>query len=263
MVDIIVCVKRVPDTSEAEVIIKDDKRAIKDADLTFDINEWDNYAIEEAILKKEALGGKVTVIGVGGEEVNEVLRRCLAKGADEAIRLTDPAFDGSDGYAIAKILSAAIKDLQYDFVFTGAQAGDDSYGVTGQMLAEILGIPHATMVTKVDINNGTARIRRELEGGLEEVDEINKPAVFCIQTGLNEPRYVSIMGIRKVSKKEIPVKAAADIGISADEVGEVGSMVKLEEFSIPPAGELAEMIEGTPDEAAGKLAAILKEKGAF
>ena len=259
--DIVVCVKRVPDTSEADVKIDDSGKNIDSEDLTFDINEWDNYAIEEAILIKEKVGGTVTAITIGPEESNEVLRRCMAKGADTAIRLTDDAFEGSDGYAIAKILHSVIKDMKFDAVFLGAQAGDDGYGMVGPMLAEMLDLPHATLVTKVDLEDGKAKVHRELEGGLEEVVGINLPAVLGIQTGINEPRYVSIMGIRKVAKKEIPVKTLADTGLSADDVGEAGSKTKIESMYIPEVGKVAEIIEGSPDEAAGKLAQILKDKG--
>jgi len=151
--------------------------------------------------------------------------------------------------------------MQFDAVFLGAQAGDDGYGVVGPMLAEMLDLPHATLVTKVDLEDGNAKVHRELEGGLEEVMDISMPAVFGIQTGINEPRYVSIMGIRKVAKKEIHVKGLDDIGLTADDVGEAGSKTKIESMYIPEVGEVAEMIDGTPDEAAGKLAQILKEKG--
>lgn len=261
MVDTIVCVKRVPDTAEADVVIDDTGKDIKKGDLAFDLNEWDNYAVEEAILLKEKFGGKVTAITIGGEECNDVLRRCMAKGADDAIRATDDAFEGSDAYALAKILHGIVKDMQYDLVLTGVQADDDGYGQVGVTLAEMLGVPHAAMVTNLEVEDGKARIRRELEGGLEESMEIDLPAVLTIQTGINEPRYVSIMGIRKVAKKEIFSKSAGDLGLSADDVGEAGSKTILEKLFVPPTGEVAEILEGDPPVVAEKLAGILKEKG--
>ena len=144
--NIIVCIKRVPETADADVIIDKSGKDIEKSGLVFDLNEWDSYAIEEAILLKEKMGGTVTVISMGGEESNESLRKCLAMGADDAVRLTDPAFAGSDGFATAKVLAETIRKIPYDLVFTGVQAEDDGYGQVGVALAEILGIPHASLV---------------------------------------------------------------------------------------------------------------------
>lgn len=257
------CVKHVPETAEAEVQVAGDGKSIKKEGLVFSINEWDEYAIEEAILTKEKLGGTVTPITVGGKETEETLRRCLAKGADAAIRLEDDAFEGSDAFAIAKILSSVIKNtgLKYDLILTGAQADDDGQAQVGVILAELLGLPHAALVTKVELQDGKARVNRELEGGLLEILDINLPAVFTIQTGINEPRYVSIMGIRKARKKEIKVMNAQDIGLSDEEVGDKGSLTTLEKLYIPPVEKMAEIITGAPDESAAKLADILDGKG--
>ncbi|MHC1635246.1 MAG: electron transfer flavoprotein subunit beta/FixA family protein [Candidatus Methanospirareceae archaeon] len=259
--DMIVCVKHVPETAEAEVQVTPDGKGIKTEGLVFSINEWDEYALEEAILTKERIGGTVTAITIGPKEAEETLRRCLAKGADTAIRIEDPSFEGSDAYATAKILASVIKGLKYDVIFTGAQAGDDGQAQVGVMLAEILGIPHAALVVNIELKDGKARVKRELEGGLLEIVDINLPAVFTIQTGINEPRYVSIMGIRKARKKEIKVLNAKDIGINPEEVGEKGSLTTLEKLYIPPVEKMAEIFTGSPDETASKLAAILDEKG--
>jgi len=259
--DIIVCVKHVPETAEAEIKIDSTGKAIEKSGLVFDINEWDDYALEEAVLLKEKFGGIVTAITVGSEDADSTLRKCLARGADNAIRLTDPKFEGSDGYAIAKILSKVIKDLPYNLILTGAQAGDDGYAVVGTILAELLGIPHATMVKKIELNDGVAKVNRELEGGLEEIVEIKLPAVLAIQTGINEPRYVSIMGTRKAMKKEIKVLGLAEVGLSENEVGEAGSWIKMEKMYVPPVEKQAEFLKGSPEEIAAKLAEILKAKG--
>src|SRR4030043_2425419 len=203
--NIIVCVKRVPDTAEADISIDKSGKDIDKSGLAFDLNEGDSYAIEEAIMLKEKLGGTVTVLSVGGEDSNESLRKCLAMGADDAMRLTDPAFDGSDGFVTAKILAEAIRKIPYDLILTGTQAEAEGYGQVGSVVAELLGIPHAAVVNRREIQDKKATVHRELEGGLEEVYEIDLPALLTIQTGINEPRYVSIMGIRKVAKKEIKV----------------------------------------------------------
>jgi electron transfer flavoprotein beta subunit len=178
-----------------------------------------------------------------------------------AIRLEDPAFKGSDGIATASILAASIKDLEYDLILTGCMASDNWYSVVGPALAEMLEIPHAAMVTQVEVEDNKVKASRELEGGLLEVLDIDLPAVLTIQTGINEPRYASIMGIAKASKKEIALKSASDLGLSGDEVGVDGSKTKIEELTLPIQEKMAELIPGAPEEAAEKLSAILKERG--
>lgn len=259
--DIIVCVKHVPETAEAELKIDTNGKSIEKTGLVYDINEWDDYALEEAVRIKEKSGGTVTAITIGLQDADSTLRKCLARGADIAIRLTDPKFEGSDAYATAKILHSVIKKLHYDLILTGLQAGDDGYAAVGPILAEMLGIPHATMVKKLELGNGSAKINRELEGGLEEILEIKLPALFAVSTGINEPRYVSIMGIRKAMQKEIKVLGLADIDLTETDVGEQGSWLKIEKLYVPPVEKQAEFIKGTPEEVAAKIAEILKARG--
>jgi len=264
IMDIIVCVKHVPDTAEAELTIDETGKDIRKTGLVFDINEWDNYAVEEALLLKEKYGGKITAITIGPKEAEETLRKCIAKGVDEAIRLTDDLFKGSDGYATARILCSAIKslNLKYDLILTGAQAGDDGYAQVGVTLAELLGVQHVSLVKKIaEVKDDALKVHRELEGGLEEVVEVKKPVVLTIQTGINEPRYVSIAGVRKAAKKEIKVLGAADIGLKAEDVGEAGSPTVLEKLFIPPVTKQAEILTGDVSEVSKKLVSILKEKG--
>ena len=259
--NIIVCIKRVPETREADVSIDRSGRDIDKSGLVFDLNEWDRYATEEAILLKEKHGGNVSVVSMGGEESNESLRKSLAMGADDAVRLTDPLFHESDGFTTAKILAEAIRKIPFDLILTGAQSEDDGYGQVGVALAELLGIPHAALVTRIETENRKIRAHRELEGGLEEVFEIDLPALLTIQTGINEPRYVSIMGIRKVAKKEIKTLGASDLNLEAGEVGLPGSDIRLEKLFFPSVGEGAKILEGKPEELALKLFDVLKEKG--
>jgi len=174
--DIIVCVKHVPDTAEAEVKIDSTGKNIEKTGLVFDINEWDDYALEEAVRIKEKFGGTVTAITVGSEETESTLRKCLARGADQAIRLTDKAFEGSDGYAIAKILYKTIKNMHFDLILTGMQAGDDGYAIVGPTLAEMLGIPHATMVKKIELGEGKATVNSN--GDKEGYEEGDKSSRF-------------------------------------------------------------------------------------
>jgi len=259
--DVLVCVKHVPETTEAEIAIDESGKRIKTEDLVFDINEWDDYAVEEAVLLKEKFGGSVTVITVGPENTDETLRKCLARGADRAIRLWDKAFEGSDAYATAKILRNAIKDLPIDLILTGTQAGDDGYAQVGVVLAELLGISHSTMVKKIEVKEGFVRVNRELEGGLEEVVEVKLPAMLAIQTGINEPRYVSIMGIRKARQKEIKVLGLRDLGLRQEEVGESGSWITVEKMFIPPVEKEVEILTGGLDEIATKIVEILRARG--
>jgi electron transfer flavoprotein beta subunit len=259
--NIIVCIKRVPETTEADITINKSGKDIDRSGLVFDLNEWDSYAIEEAILLKEKLGGTVTVLTMGGEESNESLRKCMAMGADEALRLSDAGFAGSDGLATARVLAAAIRKIPYDLILTGTQAEDDGYGQVGIALAQMLGIPYAAVVNRIEVQEKKIKVNRELEGGLEEVFEIDTPALLTIQTGINEPRYVSIMGIRKVAKKEIRVQGGSDLGLNANEFGVSGSDVTVEKVFLPPTGQGAEMLEGKPEDLAAKVFDILKDKG--
>ena len=259
--DIIVCVKRVPETSESEVKIDASGKDILQEGLVFNINEADNYALEEALLIKEKFGGTVTLVTMGAKESDDTLRMGLAKGADTAVRLDDPAFAESDGIATARILGSAIKSMEYDLILTGCISSDDYYSIVGPALAEILGIPHASMVTKVEIEETKAQTSRELEGGLLEVLDLQLPSVITIQTGINEPRYASIMGIAKASKKEITIKGLDALELTEGDVGANGSKTTIESLSLPVQEKMAELIPGAPEEAAEKLSNILKERG--
>ena len=256
--DIVVCIKRVPDTSEADIQISGD--SINTKGLPFDLNEWDKYAIEEAVRLKEKHGGTVTAITIGDEQSEDVLRRAFATGADAAIRISDDVFKGSDAVANAKILAASISVIKHDLVFFGAQASDDGFGATGQAAAAILNLPYASLAVGLEVEDGKARVTRELEAGMNEIVEIPLPALLTIQSGINEPRYVSIMGIRKASSKEIKVFASGDITVNAAETG-AGSGTKTEKLFVPPVLKQTEFFTGSIDEIAAKMAQILKEKG--
>jgi electron transfer flavoprotein beta subunit len=259
--EIIVCVKRVPDTAELEVEIDRSGTGIEERDLAYGINEWDNFAIEAALALKEEHGGKVTAITIGGEDDEEVLRRALAMGADEAVHLMDSAFDGSDAHGIATILHKAVSARPFDLVLTGAVSSDRSSGQLGGTLAAMLGIPQVVLATDLKVEGGKAKVAHEVECGLERVVELDLPALVSVQTGLNEPRYVSIRGIRKVSSMEIPVQGAGDLGLDVAAVGTEGAMVTVEELFLPPKGEGAEMLEGDDEEMVEQLVAKLREQG--
>jgi len=256
--DVVVCVKRVPLTEEVDLVVDEQKKGIKKDQLAFVLNDWDNYAIEEAILLKEKHGGTVTAVTVGNEDDEEVLRRSLAMGADRAIRIEVGDVSRFDSFGISKILSRVAKDLPFDLIFTGVLADDDYYGMVGMMMAEQLHINHANMVTAIEIEDGKVRTTSELEGGLGEASLVELPALITIQTGINEPRYVSILGIRKAAKKELKIINLADLGLSDEELS---PKTIVEEVYLPPETEGAQMLTGDPDTIASDFIKILTKKG--
>jgi electron transfer flavoprotein beta subunit len=259
--EILVCVKRVPDTSENEIEVRGDGTDIERDDLVYSVNEWDNYAVEEAIQIRDKVGGSVTVVSVGDQETEEVIRREMAMGADNGIHLMDDAFDGSDGKGVAAALKALVEKGNYDLILTGAQA-DDGAGQVGGMLAAMLDYPFASLVNLIEIiDDKKIKVGREIAGGNQEMNEMDLPCVLSIQTGINEPRYVGIRGIRKVASVEIPVKGAADLGMDAAAAGGAAAKVKRLDYFVPELGEGAEMLEGSTEEIIEKLIEMLKAKG--
>ena len=258
--EILVCVKRVPDTAENEFQLNSAGNDLDRDDLVYSVNEWDNYAVEEAIQIVDRVGGTVTVVTVGDSESEEVLRREMAMGANNGVLLSDDAFEGSDGKGIATILKGEIQKAKYDLILTGAQA-DAAAGQVGGMLAAMLDLPYASLVNKIEIDGSKLKIGREIEGGNQELNEIDLPCVLSIQTGINEPRYVGIRGIRKVAQVEIPVKGAASLDINPASVGDAGAKVKRVDYFVPVLGDGAEMLEGSTDEIIAQLIERIKSKG--
>jgi len=259
--EILVCIKRVPDTAENEIEVNRDGTDIERDDLVYSVNEWDNYAVEEAIQIKDKVGGNVTVVSAGDHDAEEVVRREMAMGADKGILLCDDVFEGSDGKGIATILKAEVEKGRYDLILTGAQA-DDGAGQVGGMLAAMLDWPFASLVNKIDISDDKKIVvGREIAGGNQEMNEMDLPCALSIQTGINEPRYVGIRGIRKVASVDIPVHGSGDLGLSPETVGKAAAKVRRLDYFVPVPGEGAEMLEGTTDEILDKLVEILKSKG--
>ncbi len=259
--DILVCVKRVPDTAENEIEVNRDGSDIERDDLVYSVNEWDNYAVEEAIQIVDKVGGAVTVVSLGDEESEEVVRREMAMGANNGILVSDDAFERSDGKGIAAILKAVVEKGSYDLILTGAQA-DDGAGQIGGMLAAMLDLPYASVVNFIEVlNDSQLKVGREIEGGNQEMNEIALPCVLSIQTGINEPRYVGIRGIRKVASVDIPIWGVADLGLDASSVGDAGAGVKRVDYFLPELGEGAQILDGSGEEIAEKLIDFLKAKG--
>lgn len=258
--DILVCVRRVPDTSENEIKLNAEGNDIERDELVYSVNEPDNYAVEEALQIRDRVGGTVTVVTVGDEEDEEVLRRQLAMGANQAVLLSDDAFGGSDGRGIATILKQFVQKGHYDLILTGVQ-GEDGAAQVGGMLAAMLNYPFASLVNSIAVENGKLRVSREVEGGNREINEIELPCVLSIQTGINEPRYVGMRGIRQVASVPIPTLTAADVGVTPDAVGERVAKVKRLDYFVPALGKGAEMLRGSREENAEKIIELVSAKG--
>jgi len=259
--EILVCVRRVPDTSENEIELNSAGNDIERDELVYSINEWDNYAVEEALQIVSRVGGKVTVVTVGDDEDEEILRRQMAMGATHGVLLSDHLFAGSDGRGIAAILKAFIQKGNYELILTGVQAEDGAAQVGG-MLAAMLDYPFASLVNSIEILDGkTLRITREIEGGNKELNEIYLPCVLSIQTGINEPRYVGMRGIRQVASVPIPTFGAPDLGVNPEIVGPLAAKIRRVDYFLPAAGRGAEMLYGKPEEIADKVVELVRTKG--
>ncbi|HME32130.1 MAG TPA: electron transfer flavoprotein subunit beta/FixA family protein [Terriglobales bacterium] len=260
-VEILVCVRRVPDTSENEIQLNAAGNDIERDDLVYSVNEPDNYAVEEALQIAAKVGGNVTVVTVGGEDDEEVLRREMAMGANQGVLISDDAFNGSDGKGIATILKTFVQKGKYDLVLTGIQAEDGGAQVGG-MLAALLDYPFASLVNSISVlDGGKLKVSREIEGGNREMNEIDLPCVLSIQTGINEPRYVGMRGIRQVASVEIPTYGASELGVNPGTVGEAGAKVKRTDYFVPALGKGAEMLQGDRQEIIAKLIELMKAKG--
>ena len=262
---ILVAVKQVAALDE-DFAIRADGRDVEAEFLIRDLNEWDDFSLEEAVKIKEAATEPVEVVAVSvaAEEADESLRKCLAKGADRAIRVWDAAIEGSDSIAIARVLAAVAKREAPQLLFAGVQSSDHSFASTGIATAVFLGWPHAAVVSSLTYSPGakTAVFRRELEGGVLHEVEIQCPAVLTIQLGINTPRYASLRSIKQAAAKPIEFLSLADVALGAADVGEAGSSSRVRRMYIPDKGR-AQLIDGDAAQQAARLADIIREfKGA-
>ncbi|ABF39467.1 electron transfer flavoprotein, beta-subunit [Candidatus Koribacter versatilis Ellin345] len=256
--NILVCIRRVPDPAENEIRLNRSGTDIERDDLVYSINEWDNYAVEEALQITARVGGEVTVVTVGGDEDEEVLRRQLAMGAKHAALLSDDAFAATDAMGIASILKAYAQQNSFDLVLTGVQAEGGGAQVGG-MLAALLDWPFASLVTAVEVvADKKLKVAREIAGGNKEVSEIDLPCVLSIQTGINEPRYVGMRGVRQVASIEIPTLDAAHLRIDSNCLT---AKVKHAGYFSPVAGVGAEMLSGDREHILDELVERLKGRG--
>ena len=250
---IVVCVKQVAVLGD-EVEFTDDAREVDPDYLDFALNEWDSYSTEEALRIREnlgAVGDEVVVLSVGDRQVEDAMRRCLAMGADRAIRVD---FERSaDPITIARLLAPVVRRESPDLVFCGVQSSDAVQAATGTALAEFLGLPRVSVVTRIEWDPSAARatVHRELEGGLVDVIEVETPALLTIQTGINQPRYATLRAIKQAEQKQIDVATPDDQGDPA---------YRVRRMFTPPKGEGAEILDGGPADIARRIKEILEER---
>src|SRR5262245_32089511 len=246
---IAVCVKQVP-TRDWQPRLNDDRTWIREQDASYEMNEPDAYALEESLRLKEKLGGEVVVCSAGPARVAQVLREALARGADRAIHVEDDGLANADAFVIAGALSSAMKDEKFDLILTGLQSDDHGFAQTGVVIAERLGLSHATIIMEVHAEAGKLRVKRELEGGWFQWVSMPTPAVLTIQSGINQLRYATLKGIMAAKKKEIR-KAAAPHGAAARQ--------RIISLQLPEKTKKTHLISGSPAEAAKELIKRLRE----
>jgi len=247
---IAVCIKQVP-TRDWQPRVNDAGTWIREQDATYEMNEPDAYALEESLRLKEKHGGEVVVCSAGPARVAQVIREALARGADRAIHVEDDGLATADAFAIAEALAAAMKDEQFDLILTGLQSDDQGFAQTGVILAERLGLPHATIIMEVQATDGSLRVKRELEGGWFQWVAMPLPAVLTIQSGINQLRYATLKGIMAAKKKEVR-KAAAPAGLA--------SRQSIARLYLPEKTKKTQLIEGSAAEAAKELVRRLREE---
>ena len=259
---ILVAVKQVAALDE-DFEIRADGRDVDPDFLVRDLNEWDDYSLEEAMKIKEAATTPVEVVAVcvGPEDADEALRKCLAKGADRAIRVWDESLADADSIAIARVIAAVARREKPQLLLAGAQASDHAFASTGVAVAALLDWAHAAVITLLDYTPGatSAVLRRELEGGVLHEMQIETPAVLTIQLGINTPRYASLRSIKQAAAKPIEVLTPADLGMSSSEVGAAGSASRVRRMYVPEKGR-AQMIEGSVAEQAARIAQLIRER---
>jgi electron transfer flavoprotein beta subunit len=252
-VKILVCMKQVPQ-KDAPLKLNESGTWIRE-DVSYEVNEPDAYALEEALRQKEKHGGEVVVITSGPARAQQVLREALAKGADRAIHLEGDDFVGLDAFNTAKAFAAASKDEQFDLIFTGLQSDDYGFAQTGVILAELLGWPHATIIMQIEKKENSIRVKRELEAGFFQFVDMPLPAVLTIQSGINKLRYATLIGIKQAKNKPLKKIAFAEVKASLG-----NNLQKIEKLYIPQKTKKTEVLEGPPAEVAKKLVEKLKNE---
>jgi electron transfer flavoprotein beta subunit len=246
-VKIAVCMKQVP-AKDAPLRINDAATWVREGDLSYETNDPDAFALEEALRLKEKHGGEVVVVSLGPSRVRQVIKEGLAKGGDRALHIQDDEFYTLDPLQTATALAGAMREENFDLILTGLQSDDHGFGQTGVLLAELLGRPHATIIMEIQVQDAEMRLKRELEAGWFQWITLPLPAVLTIQSGINKPRYASLKGIMAAKKKEIKTLSRADV-LPTD----VAATMETQKVYIPEKVKKTEFLEGAPKEAAAKL----------
>jgi len=255
----LVLVKYVPD-SNSVFRIRSDGNWVDESSLSFNVNEFDRYALEELLALKDAgIVEEVIALTVGPAAASSALRTCLATGADRAIHVKDEALTGADPLSLARVIHAAIKDEELSLILAGLQADDDNYTQVGGLVAGLLDWPCASAAMSLSADGDTLRVERELENNELQVVDLTLPAVVTVQTGINTPRYASLKGIMAAKKKPVANLSLADLGLDADEVGGGAARLRTVGFAPPAKGKGAEILTGSPDEIAQKLIGRIRE----
>ena len=249
---IVIAIKQVP-ARDSQLRIASSGKSIEEADISYEINEPDAYALEEGLQLKEKHGGEVIALCAGPARAGQTIREALAKGADRAIHIEEETIGTCDPLAAARLLAAALKPESPDLILTGLQSDDLGYGQTGVILAELLGLPHATIIMQVKKQEGGIRVKRELEDGWFQHVEMPLPALLTIQSGINKLRYATLMGIKKAKTKEVKRLTRADLGVTAGQ-----SSISIERLYLPERTKRTQLFEGSPKEAAAKLVEKLR-----
>ena len=250
---ILVCMKQVPQ-KDAPLKLNESGTWIRE-DVSYEVNEPDAYALEEALRQKEKHGGEVVVITAGPARSQQVLREALAKGADRAIHLEDAGFVGLDAFNTARAFAAAIKDERFDLIFTGLQSDDYGFAQTGVILAELLGWPHATIIMHIEKKESGIRVKRELEAGFFQYVDMPIPAVLTIQSGINKLRYATLIGIKQAKNKPMKKVTLAEVQSA---IGP--NLQQIRRLYIPEKTKKTELLQGGPAEVAKKLVEKLRDE---
>jgi len=248
---IIVCIKQVP-VRDSQLRVDASGRWIQEGDLSFEINEPDAYALEEALQLKEKHGGEVIALCAGPARASQTIREALAKGADRAIHIEDEQVSSWDTLGLARLLAKAAESEKPDLILTGLQSDDLGYGQTGVVMAEILGVVHSTIIMAVEKLDGKIRVKRELENGWFQNIEMPLPAVLTIQSGINKLRYATLMGIKKAKTKEVKRFSVGDLGVRPSPTATI------ERVYLPQKSKQTQLLDGSAKEAASKLVEKLR-----
>lgn len=256
--NILVLMKQTFDT-ETKISL-DASGKIDEAGVNFVVNPYCEFAVEEALRIKERLGsGEVTVLSVGPERAEAAIRQCLAMGADKGVIVNIDNLQGGDEFTTAQIVAKAVEKVQYDLIIAGFQAVDDGSAQVAPRVAEILGIPQVTVITKLEFEGDKAIATREIDDGVEII-EVSLPAIFTAQQGLAEPRYPSMKGIMQAKKKPLDRYTLEDLGLNASDFGAEGAKVKVIDLSLPNPRKGGKIVEGEPEEAAAKVVQLLRSE---